>query len=432
MLALALVLGGCTYERQEPGLFRPPPATPTSAATSLPPVQPTNPELPVAAETVWTSGEGLSVTSRFAVHAVRRVAGATVLDWSVTPLTAPGIASGDELPTWIDLGLSREGEGDVNIVLLDSAGREVYRPLSHRERGEFNHCLCSPLWVAQMSLRLGETRLLQLVFPELPDDVRFVDVALVNSVPFWHVPVTPEGQVPSATEPTDLARPAPAPGVTPPMTVFATFPGSRKRLQGVQIDEVVASPAWTAVRWTLHSVTDQPNFAVLPYGNPLTADPPPGIILTSGTGLSGPRLRPRAGADQPALRARFMTTRVRDRELYECLCSHLGLWAASLRQQGGKVSVVTTFPALPAGTRRVDLVLPTVGAVRNLAVATVTDVAPALGAPVGGESSPTWSYRVDDPPRGWSTGEWPTPLPSLRRLDDYRATVEDVVVLPGW
>ena len=81
-LALALLLCGCTYSHEEPGLFRvrnhsPGPSEP--AVVLPPPEQPGNADLPVAGETVWTTGEGAEVTVRFAVHALRRIPGATVL-----------------------------------------------------------------------------------------------------------------------------------------------------------------------------------------------------------------------------------------------------------------------------------------------------------------------------------------------------------------
>lgn len=424
-LALGLALAGCTYSRVEPGLFGPRPSE-APVTPSRPPVDPPNPELPVAAEREWTSAEGLSVTSRFAVHAVRRMAGATVLDWSVTPLSAPGLTVGDDVSSLVDLGLARDGGGDVNVVLLDDRNR-VYRPLSHWERSEFNHCLCSPMWVAQLSLRLGETRLLQVAFPALPEDVRFIDVALANSLPFRHVPVTGVGQVPTARRPVDLTRPVPA-RVKPATTVFPTYPPSRQRLQGIQINEVVRSPAWTAIHWTLTSLTEQPSVIVLPPGPPISTDPPPGVLL-SGTGTaSGPQLR-RAG-DAP-LHARFATSPDRGQGTLECLCSDLGVWAAGLRDPGGTVSLATTYPPVPAGTSAVEIVLPTVGTVPGVPVVEAPDLARSLGPPVERRSA-TWTYRLDDPPSGWPASAWPTPLPSLRRIQDYRVSIESVVTVPGW
>ena len=108
-LALALlVLVGCTWSAEEPGLLQrreasaPPPAPP-----------PTNPRLPVAGETTWTSADEQQVTARIAVHAVRQAPGVTVLDWSVTPLTAPDRQVGDEVPPGFDLGLDRTSAGST-------------------------------------------------------------------------------------------------------------------------------------------------------------------------------------------------------------------------------------------------------------------------------------------------------------------------------
>ena len=121
-VALALVvLGACTWSENEPGLLHrradtesPGPPSPDRA----------NPSLPVAGETTWTSAEGQRVTTRIAVHAVRRTTGMTVLDWSVTPLSAPGRQDGDEMPPGFDLGLDRP-DGGINIVLLDPATERV-------------------------------------------------------------------------------------------------------------------------------------------------------------------------------------------------------------------------------------------------------------------------------------------------------------------
>jgi len=425
LLGLMLALTGCTYAREEPGLFRPRPSE--APSPPRPPLAATNPELPVAGETEWTSAEGLAITSRLAIHAVRRMAEATVLDWSVTPLAAPGYSVGDNLPALVDLGLGREGAGDVNILLLDDRGR-VYRPLRHRDRAEFNHCLCSPLWVARLSLRLGETRLLQVAFPALPDDVRFVDVALTNAVPFRHVPVSPTGQVPTARQPADLGRPPNLADGGRPMVVFATYPPSRQRLQGIQVNEIVRSPTWTAMRWTLTSITDQPYITDLATGPPISTEAPPDALLSGAGTASGPQLRP---PGERRLRVRFATSPERGQGALECLCSDLGVWAAGLREKGGRVSLVSIYPALPARVTAVDVVLPTVGTVPGVRATAAPDAARLLGPPVPRESG-TWTYRLDDPPSGWPPSAWPTPLPSPRRIRDYQVTVDSVVSLPGW
>ena len=241
LCALMVLLAGCTYSEQEPGLFRPtaPQTSETGRPERLPPRK-TNPDLPVAGEAIWTTAEGLQVTVRFAVHAIRRIEGASVLDWSVTPLSAPGLGPAIGCPAGVDLGLTSQGAGDVNIVLSDAAGR-VYRQLTHVSRAEFNRCLCSPIWATQLGLRLGETRMLQLTFPELPPDVKFLDVSLANVPTFWHVPVSPLGQAPLATRSTNLGRPADH--VDPVVRPHPSrFPGGKGRLQSIQIRQIVASP----------------------------------------------------------------------------------------------------------------------------------------------------------------------------------------------
>ena len=72
VVAAACVLStGCTYTKEEPGLFPEESQSPTVEQTRPP--APTNPELPVVAEAEWTTAEGLKITTRFAIHAVRRL-----------------------------------------------------------------------------------------------------------------------------------------------------------------------------------------------------------------------------------------------------------------------------------------------------------------------------------------------------------------------
>src|SRR5215218_145346 len=270
------VPGGTCSER-EPGLFRPSAlqASETSKPELLPPRK-TNPALPVAGEAIWTTGEGLRVSVRFAIHAIRRIEGASILDWSVTPLTAPRLRAGEQLPGRVDLGLTSQAAGDGNIVLSDGAGR-VYRQLTHTSRAEFNRCLCSPIWAAQLGLRLGETRMLQLTFPELPADVEFLDVSLANVPSFWHVPVSPLGQAPLATRPTNLGRPAEqVKPVASPLPF--SFPWRQGQMQNIQIRQIVASPTSTSLEWTINSYTDQPSISMIAYGPPVAATAPQGVL----------------------------------------------------------------------------------------------------------------------------------------------------------
>ena len=418
-LAVMLIVTGCSYSQKEPGLFaqrqsRSPSPKPTQAELRRPPER-TNPRLPVAGEAVWTSGEGLLVTTRYAVHAIRRIPGATVLDWSVTPLQAPGLAFGDDIPAWLDLGLSRESEGDINIFLLDASSGKVYRPLTHESRRQFNRCLCSPLWVAQIRLRIGETRLLQVTYPELPASVDFLDVDMKNLPPFFHLPVTPLGQVPVAVRSTDLARP---PDGAPPLAPARRFrypEHQAARVQSITVDKIVASPNRTSMLWTIHSLTDQPSFSLVPYGPPVSAPLPAESEIVIPGAASGPKVRPTGVAGAAALSTRWMTENFQGRGYFECLCTDLGLWASSLEEAGARVTVTTNYPPLPSGTSKVDVILPTLGTLHGLPVVRATDGAsldgPPVNVPVG-----QWTYSVDDPPRGWRTGDWPTPVPSLSQL----------------
>ena len=127
----------------------------------------------------------------------------------------------------------------------------------------------------------------------------------------------------------------------------------------------------------------------------------------------------------------WLTTAVAERKAYECLCSSLGLWAGSLRREGGQASVTSNYPPLPAGTRTVDVILPQVATISGVPVVEAEDLAPRLGPakPYAGE---TWIYTSTNPPRGWTTAEWPTPLPDTDQLKDYRFFVENLTQLPGW
>lgn len=431
VIAAACVLStGCTYTTEEPGLFRTGTSqSPTIEKTQSPP-EATNPNLPVAAEAEWTTAEGLNISTRFAIHAVRRLQDATVVDWSVTPLSAPGYARGADLPSWVDIGLSRSSEGDVNMFLLDPPGGKVYRTLSHQSRRLFNRCLCTPLWLAQQGLRIGETRLLQATFPPLPETLGFIDVDMINLAPFVHIPVTPIGEVPTALHPTDLARPPAGARATLGQQVFR-YRQEPRRVQSISIDRVVASPDGTSLELTIKSVTDQSTFILEPAMSPIGGILPENVDVLDPDVVSGPMIRP---ADIPAakpLRVSWMTAAVAGRKAYECLCSSLGLWAGSLRRQGGQASVASNFPALPAGTQAVDVILPGVATLPGIPVVNAADLATRLGPPKP-SAGDTWSYFSDDPPRGWTTAQWPTPLPEPDQLKNYRFFIESITQLPGW
>jgi hypothetical protein len=147
--------------------------------------------------------------------------------------------------------------------------------------------------------------------------------------------------------------------------------------------------------------------------------------------VSGPMIRPHELPAAKPSTVSWMTTAVAGRKAYECLCSSLGLWAGSLRRAGGQASVASNYPALPAGTRTVDVILPGIATLPDIPVVGAEDSAPRLG-PAKPYAGDTWIYYSSDPPRGWITAQWPTPLPDPEQLKDYRSFTENLTRLPGW
>jgi hypothetical protein len=424
--AAVLALAGCSYGADEPGLFRSP--RPSVEDTTVPggrfTPQPTNPELPVLGERLWVSGfNDVPVTIRIAVHAVRRTEGATVLDWSVTPIAAPGFGFGEQLPP-NDLGMEPGTRSSPAITLLDVAGRRAYQPLVHSSREEFNHCLCTPMLRVQPALRVGETRLLQVAFPVLPDSLLFVDVGWNTVAPFWHVPVSPVGTAPVAVRPTDLARPEEVLAPGPAKLDFANPSGS-EQIQRIQITRVLAAPGRATLEWRLTSMTPHET-RVLDYRPPVESTTPLGMEVLGSSQASGPVLR--AGGIR--LHNEWSRTKVFNRDAYECQCTEIGLWASGLRDAGGSATLVTSYPGLPPGTETVDVEFPGFGTFRRLPVTPADDAAAEVevSRPV---TTGRWTYDVADPPYGWPTAEWPTDLPDPAQLAEYQSNVDPLVPLPA-
>ena len=424
--AAALLLSGCTYSTDEPGLFPSPrpPVEPTAGPGGRFKPQPTNPDLPVLGERLWVSAAGeLPITIRIAVHAVRRMEGATVLDWSVTPVAAPGFAFGDNLPP-TDLGLDPATRSSPALNLLDVRDRKVYQPLAHSSRQEFNHCLCTPLLRLQPVLRVGETRLLQVAFPPLPKSLAFVDVSLNTVAPFRHLPVSPAGTAPTARRPTDLARPGRVATPGPQKLDFAN-PSETKQFQRIQVTRVVAAPGRATLEWSLTSL-DHQDARVLDYLPPVESSPPSGVEVLGSSQASGPVLR----AAGTRLLNSWSRTKIFNRVAYECQCTEIGLWASGLRNAGGSAALVTSYPGLPAGTRTVDVEFPGFGTLRGVPVTPAEDAARNAGAPEP-VTTGRWTYEVADPPYGWPTAEWPTDLPDSAQLAKYEHNIDPLVPLPS-
>jgi hypothetical protein len=125
-----------------------------------------------------------------------------------------------------------------------------------------------------------------------------------------------------------------------------------------------------------------------------------------------------------------MTGRFEDRPFLECLCTNLDFWAIGLRAAGGSAQLVTSYPALPRGTDRVDIVLPGTANLTGLAVTPAPDGATRVGPP-GRAVVSRWTYDEKAPLAGWGTDDWPTPVPDPAQLTDYDRAVNRLTTLGG-
>lgn len=420
-LLIGVLVAGCSWDAEEPGLFgqrnEPTNAHSEEPDRDWPVVQDmsrrTNPELPVVGERTWTSGDGIRLTVRIAVHAVRRIEGATVLDWSVTPLGAPGLGPNDIVPASIDLGLHRFDEGNTNVFLIDARQDRLYRPLVHRNISR--RCLCVPIWHMQRHLQIGRTSLLQVAYPELPRDTTAVDVDVATVAMISQVPVTPRGMVPLATGPTDLTRAPtvrPSPAAMPPFR----YPGRNGQRFQVAVDRVITSGTNTSVRWSIRSLDAGPGLEEadqLPFADPTSP------ISYNVIAASGPQLR----VGGRVWRGRLVGSTLTSARTVECLCSDLRIWAKSLRTPGQQVSVVTNFPGLAKDVSEVTVVLPGAGERR----VPVVRPGPAHVRSAGPQSRDVGHWRERAWPRGWNSHNWPTPVPASEQLADYLAVTDRIL-----
>jgi hypothetical protein len=374
-----------------------------------------NPELPVAGEAVWISADGLDVQVRFAVHAVRRVDGGTVLDWSVTPIRAPNLRAGDAVPDSVDLGLSRRWESSANVFLVDARRQTVYRPLLRAPDSDY--CLCTPIWLSQRSLRIGVTTLLQVAFPELPDALGTVDVDIPTVPQFWRVPVTPAGHVPVANRPTDLTRPAEVHPGAARSDMFRY--GASEQVFRAGVHQVIAGDTFTSLEWAIVSVTGGAGVEAASTP-PFASEDAATVTGYNSVAASGPVLR--ISADATILHARVVTNRLTPDKAGECLCTDLRTWATVLRQPDKMATVVTNYPALPEGTQRVEVVFDGLDPM-EVPVTPASEASVRTAGPV--PTNPKfWQLQRRDPQTGWQTAEWPTPVPKSAQLEGYTATVD--------
>ncbi len=371
----------------------------------------------MAGESVWTSADGLDVQVRFAVHAVRRVEGATVLDWSVTPVRGSNLRPGDPVPASVDLGLTRRGEGAPSVFLIDSQRQTVYRPLVRR--GEVDHCLCTPIWLVQRNLRVGVTTLLQIAFPELPPALRTVDVDIATVPQFGSLPVTPVGRVPVANGPTSLSRPAEDDSFVSSSDMFRY--GASEQVFRIRVHRLIASSTFTSMEWAIVSVTggDGVDLASTP---PFASADAATVTGFNPVAASGPVLR--VGGDGTILRARVMTNRFTLARADECLCT--GLRDRTVLRRPDKVAtVVTNYPALPQRTQRVEVLFDGLEPM-DVAVTRASDASSQVAGPAPAIAR-FWPFSRDNLRPGWEPAEWPTPVPSRPQLERYAATVDQLV-----
>lgn len=382
-----------------------------------PPPPATNPELPVLAEQVWTSGDALELQVRVGVHALRRIDGATILDWSLTPLRGVSLQVGDPVPTTLDLGLAQPGDELPRIYLLDPRAGVVHRPLASAADPE--RCVCTPLSTAQRRLRVGHTSLLQVAFPELPASSTSIEVSIASVPPFWTVPISPAGRIPAADRPTQLARPEPdrlvdAAPVAGGFSDMFRF-GPDQQIFRIQANRLLAGRTSTALEWTVWSVTGGAGLDAA-SGPPFAERAAAGEAAADPMMASGPTLVAATEQGERVLRARLMTSDGSGTGTVECLCSSLRGWTSALRRPDSPATVVTSYPALPTDTRRVHVRIAGVGVIP----AAVTPV-PDVGSRAG-QTRP-WSRATWDPGDlssgpGWTSDDWPTPVPPADELPD--------------
>jgi hypothetical protein len=386
-LGLALLLTGCTYSESEPGLFGRLPAPSVSESLPPTPAPHSTAAIPVLGEAIYRSTGRIDVSVRIAVHAVRRVLGGTVLDWSVTALAGPGAAPGEQL--FLELGLVEE----FDVSLIDAAAAKVYRPFVSRRSGR---CLCIPAYLVGQAVVVNSPRLLQTTFPRLPASTRLVEVNIATVPIFSRIPLTQAGMVQTAVSETDLARPADAQPALASTVELRRPSGQSFRFE---VESVLASGSFTSVVWVVRA-----------------SSPGPGSV-----GAAHPQIR-RSGAG-PALRPRTATVQLGSKKPTQCLCPTLGTFADRLQNAGDQVRVVTNFPALPRGTTNVDVLFPGVDPLFGLGVTPAPEGAFRAGSQVPADTS-TWSYLWNRPLAGWSLLRWPTPVPARIDPDRFRSRVD--------
>ncbi len=391
---------------------------------------------PVLSAFVLDAGTRSPQDVRVAVHGVRRVDGATVLDWSVTPLASDTAKAGDKVGQPLDINIDPGFENSNALQLIDTAAKKVYRPLDNDER--VAGCLCVPWFTVKNDLTVGSTRLMQAAFPELPDSLDAITVSIRSQPLVSDAPITPAGEVPTgkgldlAADADDLPEAAPAASFTYPVGDPLQKPNQQMSLT---INEVIAGETGTSLVYTVTAESAGPGLSSL-SGRPVN-DPE---VVQFGTSVydlasSGPGIAAGA-ADGRLIRPWFASMKQKTAKppraaknfaWRECLCSTTQVYGKILATQGRSITLVEHMPALPSGTTTTDIVFP------DKSLPNVTGVKVTEAAKVEGSSKKakvaTWSYgsvESSDLPKGWDVEKWPTPVPDAASIAASEVAIDDL------
>jgi len=390
--------------------------------------------VPVAGSFVYWVGLKGEKPIRIAVHAVRRTDKGTVLDWSATPIPTADVPVGTSMTLRAtDL---ESFFGDQTISLVDFAGRTVYRPLLSA-KSFMAHGLTRPLYT-QTALTSGETSIFQIAFPKLPASASRIAVAFNGGDIVPDVPVTPVGDVPANGPAVDLAAALPATKVLATSAPF-TYPQgayifSKKGAgqQQITVESVVVGKGYTTVHWTEHALTAGAGFALegMPVddyrlhptyqGLKSTVADGPGLQIAGSTStLRALYATFRAAVDMPGMPA--------SPGWQACLCSDFQLRSAAVAAKGGSLSLSTTFPELPAGTKTVTLTFPgtAIPALANLPVTAADEPAAETTAT---DVSGTWHWDTSAVATPLSVTDWPAPLPDDASYAEVPVAVTDTLL----
>ena len=308
------------------------------------------------------------------------------------PAGRPGLSSGD------NVGRAARPRADPGRRRRrrHPAGRRARRAgcstrCSNRSRRTFNHCLCTPLWLVQQELRIGETRLMQVAYAELPAGPgrRRGPAQRRPRLPRPGHPERPGAD--RAAPPTWPARPADRAGRRGRPV---GRPAGGRRTLDVRIDRIVAGPRLD--RAGVDAALDRPpRVAAAAAGSETRSSDPDRAGDTWRSIPARPAVRScgLAGANSHAPGSE------RDRfggSAYDCRCSDLGLWSPALPALEGDRAGADQLPGPagrnPLGRRRAA---DPATVLRDVTVTRAEDAAATRVGPSEPRTTGTWHYALD-------------------------------------